>query len=393
MNVHERDKACLGRDCPPFKLELAASEGSFLYDANGRRYIDFLMGWCVGNIGWGNTEIRQTMREFVGPEYVNPTYSYKPWVQLAETLAEVTPGKLRKSFRATGGTESVEIAMQAAMAHTGRTGFVSVRDAYHGHSIGAMSVGPDAFRTKYGNLLPNCEKISLPLDKCAGSRVADMLQTKKYAAFISEPIICNLGVYIPDKDFFTIIQDACKHTKTVLIMDEVATGFGRTGKFFASEHFDIEPDIMCLGKAMSGGYGPIGTAIMTDDLAKSMEFDFSVYSTFGWHPLGVLAAKANLDYFLQNRQNLFEHIAKMSEYFKERLSRIPYRYPTMVRISGLAIGVESSEPGYTSGIAKRCEERGLLFHAFDNFKFVLYPALNISLEVAKMGLDIIEECA
>lgn len=392
MNTFDKDKEFLGRDSSPFKLELVRSSGSYLYDKSGKEYIDFLMGWCVGNIGWGNKEIRDKMREFEGPEYVNPTYAYEPWADLAETLAEITPGKLKKSFRATGGTEAVEIALQAAMSHTGRTQFISVKNAYHGHSIGAMSVGSEYFRTKFKNLLPGCDKISPPLNKDAGLKVAKLLSTKKYAAYISEPVICNLGVQIPEKQYFEIVQDACRQTGTVLIMDEVATGFGRTGKMFASEHYALEPDIMCLAKGITGGYGPLGAAIMTEEVAKSMEFDFSVYSTFGWHPLGVLAAQENINYIINNKKMLFEHIFEVSTYFKQRLERMNFQYPIDVRVLGLAIGIESKKARYTSKIAQGCEERGVLFHAFDDYKFVLYPALNISLEIAKVGLDIIESC-
>ena len=392
MTSYEKDLEFLGRDAAPFNLELEKSSGSYLYDKNGRRYIDFLMGWSVGNIGWGNKEVKDKIKEFDGPEYVNPTYVYKPWADLAEILAQITPGKLKKSFRATGGTEAVEIALQAAMSHTKRSKFISVKNAYHGHSLGTMSVGPDYFRTKFDNLLPGCDKIALPLDIHAGFQVQRLLETKEYAAFISEPIICNLGVVIPEAKFFEIVQDACKRTGTVLIIDEVATGFGRTGKMFASEHYNLEPDIMCLAKAMTGGYGPLGTAIMTDEIAKSMEFDFSSYSTYGWHPIGVSAALATISLILHNKENFFLCVNSTSNYFKERLTSIKFKFPTEVRISGLAIGIESEKEGYTTKIAQECETKGLLFHAFDDHKFVLYPALNIPLDIAKTGLDILESC-
>jgi len=392
MSTFDRDREFFGRDTSPFRLELVKSSGSFLYDKEGNRYIDFLMGWSVGNIGWGNREIREKLRQYDGPEYVNPTYLYEPWVKLAEMLAEITPGRLKRTFKATGGTEAVEIALQAAMSHTKRSCFISIKDAYHGHSIGTMSVGPDYFRTRYDNLLPGCDKISPPLDRNAGEKVVELLKTKKYAAYISEPVICNLGVQIPEREYFRIVQEACRETGTVFIIDEVATGFGRTGRMFGAEHFDLEPDILCMGKAITGGYGPLGAAIMTEEVAKSMEFDFSVYSTFGWHPLGVVAARANIEYLLENRKTLFENIDKVSSYFRERLGKMNFKYPTDVRVSGLAIGIESGKSGYLPGIARACEEKRLLFHAFDEYKFVMYPALNISLETAKEGLDIIESC-
>ena len=145
-NIKQKDRKFLGRDLPALDLDIIKSDGNFLYDSKGRKYIDFLMGWCVGNVGWGNKKIKAVIKEFNGPDYVNPGYLYKPWVELAELLAKITPGKLTKSFRATGGTEAIEIALQAAMSHTKRHKFISIEGSYHGHSIGAMSIGSSDFR-------------------------------------------------------------------------------------------------------------------------------------------------------------------------------------------------------------------------------------------------------
>lgn len=163
-----KDKKYLGRDIPPVPIEITGSKGDYLYGPRGEKYIDFLMGWCVGNIGWGVREVLDRVSRFKGPDYVNPHYLYKPWAELAELLAKITPVNLVKSFRATGGTEAVEIALQAAMAHTKRYKFVSVEGSYHGHSIGAMSIGSSDFRSRYKNLLPGCYKIKPPLNVHVG---------------------------------------------------------------------------------------------------------------------------------------------------------------------------------------------------------------------------------
>lgn len=390
MSLKERDKKYLSRDASPLPVEIVKAKGSFLYGPNGKKYIDFLTGWNVGNAGWNISEINQKIRKFSGPNYVSPSYLYKPWVDLAEILAKITPGKLVKSFRATGGTEAVEIALQAAMAHTKRHKFISIEGSYHGHSIGAMSIGSSEFREWYKNLLPGCYKIKPPLDARAGKKIEKILSKRDVAAFISEPIICNLGVVIPTKEFFDIVQKACKKYETLLIIDEVATGFGRTGKLFASEHYGLKPDIMCLAKGITGGYGGIGAAIMTKEVAKSMEFNFSFYSTFGWHPLNVEATIASIKFILKNR--LWEKAAIMGRYFEKRLKTIKFRYPAQVRLRGLAIGVEFKEKGYATQIVKKCMEKGLLFSDLDSHIFTLFPALNIDKITVKEGLDIIEKC-
>ncbi|MBI5621042.1 aspartate aminotransferase family protein [Candidatus Gottesmanbacteria bacterium] len=392
MRFTQQDQKYIGRDVPAISIEITGAQGSYLYDSTGRRYIDFVMGWCVGNIGWGVREVEKEIENFDGPDYVNPYYLYKPWGELAEILASIAPGKLVKSFRATGGTEAVEIALQAVMAHTGRTKFISVEGAYHGHSLGAMSVGMSYFHEKYSNLLPGCHKIKPPLDKKAAHEVEKLLSKGNIAAYISEPIICNLGVVIPDQEYFNIVQHACKKYGTVLIADEVATGFGRTGKLFASEWFGLKPDIMTLGKGLTGGYGAMGVAITTEEIAKSMEFNFSFYSTFGWHPRNAVAALANLRYLLKRKKTILDNAQAQSAYFEKRLSVMKFSSPTEVRIRGLAIGIESKQPGYLMEVTKRCRENGLLVSELGQNAITMFPALVIDRKTAKEGLDIFESC-
>lgn len=390
MDLQQNDKKYLGRDKAALPVQIVKSQGSYLYGPRGEKYIDFLMGWCVGNIGWGNTTVLKKRKNFVGPDYVNPRYLYQPWAELAKILADIMPGQLVKSFRATGGTEAVEIAMQAAMSHTKRYKFVSIEGAYHGHSIGAMSIGDSNFRKWYRNLLPHCYKIKPPLDAKAGYEVEKILSKRDIAAFISEPIICNLGVVIPDKEFFSIIQKACKKYGTLLIIDEVATGFGRTGKLFASEYYNLKPDIMCLGKGITGGYGGLGATIMTHEVAKSMEFDFSFYSTFGWQPLNVEAALTNVKYIIKNKEKLLKNTNEMGNYFEQRLQKMKFKYPAIIRRKGLAIGVEFKKNGYATTIINRCRKNRLLFSDLGPNVFTLFPALNIDRETVEKGLNIIE---
>lgn len=392
MKVKKIDTKFLARDLPPEDLEIVKSEGNFLFDSKGKKYIDFLMGWCVGNIGWGNKEIKKRISRYKGPDYVRPEYLYKSWAELAALLAKITPGKLQKSFRATGGTEAVEIALQVAMSHTKRHKFISIEGSYHGHSIGAMSVGSSDFRGWYKNLLPDCYKIKAPLDEKAAGQVEKLLKQSDIAALIMEPIICSLGVEIPTKEFMSRIQVLCRKYGTLLIMDEVATGFGRTGKLFASEHFGIEPDIMCLAKGITGGYGGLGATITTEEVAKSMEYEFSFYSTYGWYPLSTEVAIANIKYIMKHKKQLEKNTNEMSEYFVQRLSRMKFKYSAKIRVKGLAIGVEFEQPRYANKIVAKAQKNGVLFSQLNNKIFVLFPALNINRRTVAQGLDILEKC-
>ena len=390
MNTAQKDKKYLGREGKPRPLTVARQKGPYVWDEKGKKYIDFAMGWCVGNVGWKVEEITKKIKKYDGPTYVSPGYMYKGWVELAELLAKITPGRLTKSFRVTGGTEAVEIALQAAMAHTKRHKFISIEGGYHGHSIAAMSIGSSDFRGWYKNLLNHCNKIKPPLDKRAADKVVKLLAGRDIAAFIAEPIICNLAVEVPTQEFFDTVQSACKKYGTVFIADEVATGFGRTGKMFASEHYGLKPDIMCLAKGATGGYGALGATIMTPEVAKSFEFDFSFYSTFGWHPLNVEAATQNIRYLLRHKRVFLKNANELGSYFEKRLNAMRFRYPAEVRIKGLAIGIVFEKEGYNSELIARCLANGLLIDDAAARGIALYPPLNLDMKVAKQGLDIFE---
>jgi acetylornithine/succinyldiaminopimelate/putrescine aminotransferase len=391
-SVIKEDREFLGRDVPAARIEAIGSSGSYIVAKGGRKYLDFTMGWCVGNAGWGNRKILNAIKKFKGPAYVNPGYLYKRWSELARLLAGIAPGRLRKSFRATGGTEAVEIALQAARVTTGRKKFVSLEESYHGHSIGAMSLGSSWFSRKFGPLLEGCEKISPPFDYEAGRKVEKILSKEETAAFISEPIICNLGVAIPSKEFFEIVSDACKKHGTLLVMDEVATGFGRTGKMFACEHYNLKPDIMTLGKGITGGYGGIGATMTTPEVAKAMEFDFSFYSTFGWNPLNVEGAIANIKYLLKHR--LWENAARMESFFKQELERIPFRKPFEVWGKGLALGLGfKGDSDYASRVVEKAFEGGLIVNYAGDGIITMFPALDIDEKTALKGLSILRKSA
>lgn len=391
MNLVRLDRKYFGRQSDAEDVAVGHAAASRLIDARGRKYIDFMMGWCVGNLGWGNSEIRKAAREFDGPDYVHPDYLYRLWAELAELLARMTPGKLQVSYRTTGGTESVEGAMQIAMVYTGRSKFVSIEDSYHGNSIATRSIGASDNRQTFKDLLPNCHKVGLPLDHKALAKVERILKKRDVAAFIMEPIICNLGAVVPEEAFMRGVRKLCSEYGTLFVADEVACGFGRTGKLFACEHFGLEPDVLCMAKAISGGYGGLGAVITTAKIANAIRADFGLYSTYGWHPRAVAAALANLRYLTHNQDALLKNATRMGEYFRDRLSQMEFDGKATVRGKGLAIGVEVAGEDYASAIGEKCRRHGLLISAEDDV-LMLFPALNIEPKTAERGLDILERC-
>jgi acetylornithine/succinyldiaminopimelate/putrescine aminotransferase len=375
----------------PSELQVRKEEQNFLFDTQGKKYVDFVMGWCVGNFGWGNAVLAKPAARFKGPDYVYPGYSYEPWGELAGLLSSIAPGKLTKCFRATGGSEAVDIALQAAMVHTGRKKFVSLEDSYHGNSIGALSIGASEHRQQCKNLLPHCLKIKPPLNAKALERAEKLLQQEDVAAFIMEPISINLGVLIPEREFMNGLARLCKKHGTLLIMDEVATGFGRTGTLFACEHYELEPDIICVAKAITGGLGGMGATIASAAVAKSMEDKGNFYSTYGWHPRSVDIAIAALNYIIKHRKRLLGNVAGMSDYYRERLSQMRFKVPATVRIAGLAIGLDLNSEDVAAKIQAKCRRAGLLTTT-EGTTLLMLPALNIDQAVAEQGLDILEKC-
>jgi acetylornithine/succinyldiaminopimelate/putrescine aminotransferase len=388
MPTRRRKPGVLARE-EPAELQVARTNGNIVTDARGKKYIDFVMGWCVGNFGWRPPAITKALERFKGPDYVFPEHGYAPWTELARLLVSLAPRPLTTCFRATGGSEAVDLALQAAMVHTGRRAFLSLEDSYHGNTLAGLSIGASDNRKRIKNLLPHCHKIAPPLDAAALRRIEQRLKRRDVAAFVLEPISINLGVQIPQKDIIQRIRELCRRYGTLFIADEVACGFGRTGRVFACEHFDLDPDMLCVAKAMSGGLAPIGAVITTAPIATSMEeHGGSFYSTYGWHPRSTAAAIAGLRDLKANRSRLLAHVAELSEYFRVRLLQLEFDRPAAVRIQGLAIGIDVGDEDYADSIHESCRRHGLLVST-EGSTVLLLPSLAVDTRTAAKGLDIL----
>ncbi len=391
MTVKEKDKQYFGRGNPAMDLEVVKAEGSYIYGADGKEYIDFLGGAGVGNLGWGVGEIEDAIRNGERPSYIYPNFYYKPWTKLAETLAKLSPGKLKKSYRMTGGSEAVEAALEMATMYTGRKKILSIEGSYHGNTIGALSIGASKKREKFPNLLEDCLKLELPLNKEKLEQVSSLLSSKEVAAVIMEPVIINLGVVIPEEDFMAGLDQICKETGTLLIMDEAITGFGRTGKMFASEHFDIEPDILCMAKAITAGHAGMGAVITTEKIDDKVGDKIGLYSSYGWHPIAVDASLAALDYLRQHEKRLFENINQLAETFKKGISEVNFKNTSEVRIKGAAIGVDLEDEDYASTIKEKAMKKGLLMNT-EGPSLLFLPNFQMTKETAFKGIEILKSC-
>lgn len=370
-------------------FEVIRTEGCRVFAADGRSAIDFQSGWCVGNLGWSRPEIERALRDYDGPAYVYPGHSYAPWEELAEALVEIAPPGLRRCFRATGGSEAVEIALQAAMLHTGRARFVTIDGCYHGNTLGPNSIGDAETRSLFPRLgLPAPRTIRPPLDEARLAQVETALKPRDIAAMILEPLICNLGAVVPEPAFMRGIQELCRRYGTLLIFDEVATGFGRTGRMFGAELSGVRPDMMTLAKAITAGFAPMGATLTSAAIAESM-LKVGAYSTYGWHPRSTAAALANLAWWRDNGKALLANVASLNALFVKRLAALGLG---PVQGEGLALGVVTESEEQAERIKARCLKQGLTLAA-EGDVLTLFPPLVIDEATALEGLDILERCA
>ena len=390
MNT-ENNQKFFGRGNSAMDLEVVKAEGSYIYGANGKKYVDFLGGAGVGNLGWGVKEIEEAIRKKERPAYVYPNFHYKPWNELAALLAELTPKNLVKSYRMTGGSEAVEAALEMATMFTGRKKILSVEGSYHGNTIGALSIGASKKQKTFPNLLDGCEKLKLPLNKEKLQEVETKLSTKEFAAVILEPVIINLGVIIPEDEFMEGLNRICKETGTLLIMDEAITGFGRTGKMFASEHFNIEPDILCMAKAITAGHAGMGAVITTEEIDEKVGEKIGLYSSYGWHPIAVDASLAALNYLQENKERLFNNIEQLEETFKKGLSGVEFVEDPEVRIMGAAIGIDVKNEDYAYEVKQKALQNGLLMNT-EGSTLLFLPSFQMSVETAVEGIELLKNC-
>lgn len=321
--------------------------GSELVTADGRRILDFLSGYCVHNVGHNHPSVIGAIREELescGPAMIQ-THVAERAGELAERLCQRAGGKLTKAFFASSGSEGVEAAIKFARAYTGRAGLLYASGAFHGLTCGALSLMGDSFwRQGFGPLLPETEEI--PFDDL--DALEKKLSTKKFAAFIVEPIQSEAGIRVPHPRYFRAAQELCRRYGTLLVLDEVQTGMYRTGPFLAAHRYGVEPDMVVLAKAMSGGLIPVGAVLMTDGVYEStygsLRRAIIHTSTFSENGLAMRAALATLD-VLESEQ-LGQRSVEIGALLRNRLTETLRGYEMVkdVRGEGLLLGIEFAAP-------------------------------------------------
>ncbi|MBI2984316.1 MAG: aspartate aminotransferase family protein [Candidatus Kerfeldbacteria bacterium] len=373
-------------------IAIVDGDGCYVTDRDGRRYIDFVAGWCVGTVGWKHHAVVTALkRQAEHGLFVPALFRYPAWEQFAKQLVDLAPGsRLQRAWRCTSGSEAIEFAIKCARAATGKKTIVSIDGVYHGHTYGAASVG-DAMTPDMAPGVPGFMKLPLP-NQYHGVDTGDVISRFEHllrashdvAAFLSEPVFTNAGVILPPSDFYPEIQRLCRQHGVLVMMDEVATGFGRCGALFASSLWGLEPDVLCLGKGMTGGYGTMGATLVSEEIFQRSKH-IPQLSTFGWAAQDMAAAQAVIDVIL--RERLWENAHGLGMYLIDQLRALESRpYVGQVRNAGLLLGMEivkdksskKPDPERAEKLAEDCARSGLLIETAGNVLFMSPPIHDVA---------------
>jgi acetylornithine/N-succinyldiaminopimelate aminotransferase len=369
----------------PVGLEIVSAKGVYLKGADGKDYIDLISGISVSNIGHCHPAVVEAI-EKQAKTYMHlmvyGEYIQSPQVQLAKALSELLPEKLGSVFFVNSGSEATEGALKLAKRYTGRSEMISCKNSYHGSTHGALSmIGSEAFKTNYRPLLPDIKNIEFNKEEDL------VLITSKTACVIVEVIQSEAGVIAATPSYLKKLRERCNETGTLLIFDEVQTGFGRTGTFFAFEQYNIVPDILTIGKGMGGGM-PIGAFVSSEEIMRVLTHNpvLGHMTTFGGHPVSCAAALANVKVISENK--LFERAKIIEKIIKEKV-----KHPKIkeVRACGALIAVDFGEDALNLNTITKCIEHGVItdWFLFNMHSMRIAPPLTITDKELEKACDVI----
>ncbi len=400
-------------------LIVKKGQGCYVEDVNGVEYLDFVQGIAVNAFGHCHPKIVAAIKEQV-ETLITASFNlvnYPATLKLAKELAEFTPGELNTFFFSNGGAEANDGAVKLARNYTGRPGIIAMRGSFHGRTIGACSITgsnskyrknieplvPSVYFTPY----PNCFRCpyNTSCDECSLECLRELQWTFDYliypenvAAVIMEPVMGEGGYVVPPQKYVDGLNKMLKEHGILLIFDEIQSGFGRTGKMFASEHFGIVPDIMTMGKAIAGGL-PMSCIASTKEIMDSWMAGMHG-TTFGGHPVCAAAALAVLG--LMKEENILDNVNGQGAYLKERLTEMKEKYPIIGDVRGLGlmmaaefVNPEDNSPSadYLNMVKDYCLSKNMLTLSCgvygNGFRFA--TPLNVAREELDKGLAIFEE--
>ncbi|MDN3016343.1 aspartate aminotransferase family protein [Paenibacillus sp. BSR1-1] len=416
-NMPNRLAPSMAKDHP--NLPVVKEEGCYYYGVDGKKYLDFTSGIAVTNVGHRHPKIVQAIKDAADGLMHGPSgvIMYESILRLADELAEILPGDLDCFFFANSGAEAIEGSIKLAKYATKRPYVISFTGCFHGRSLGALSVTTSkskyrkfmqpsglTYQIPYANV-KECPQGKDPeafviekLEKDFASLFSHQVTPEEVACVILEPVLGEGGYIVPPKGWLKRVREICDRHNILLIFDEVQTGFGRTGEWFAAQTFDVTPDIMAIAKGIASGL-PLSATVASSDLMKQWPLG-SHGTTFGGNPIACSVGLATLE--VMKEENLLENTRNMGKYAVEQLEQIKERHPVIgsIRAVGLMIGIEIVNPktGDPDGkallkILDLALEKGVLFYLCGNHSEVIrmIPPLIVTKEQIDEGLKILDE--
>jgi acetylornithine/N-succinyldiaminopimelate aminotransferase len=392
-SYYKDDLRYVGQTTPFGKqLLITHGKGTKVWDASGKSYLDFIAGIAVNNVGHANPEVAEAVakqaREMMHTNVFGKCLIPRQ-VDLAREIAMLTPEGLDKTFFTNSGTEAIEGAIKLARRATGRHKIVAFEGAFHGRTCGALSISwREVYRKPFEPLLPGVTFVPLNDLKAADAAINDDV-----SMVIIEPIQGEGGVHVPSDDFLPGLRKICSERGAFFVLDEIQTGFGRTGRFFGCEHWDVTPDILVVAKALGGGM-PLGGFIARPEIMDLLtDPPLAHMTTFGGHPVSCAAALASLNIIL--RDKLVERSDTLGEIIQGRLRALQEKYDVIVDVrgKGLMIGLEFVNPEITKVIVKKAQDLGLILSwgVYAGGTVRVSPPLTVTDDEVDQALAILDE--
>jgi acetylornithine/succinyldiaminopimelate/putrescine aminotransferase len=373
----------------PLGLEVERAEGIYMYSPEGKRYIDLVSGVCVNNLGHRHPAIVRAVKDQLDNYMHLMVYGemiQTPQVKLAQRLTDLLPRNLNSVYLVNSGSEAIEGALKLAKRFTGRTEIIGFKNSYHGGTHGALTMlGNEEMKYAYRPLLPDVRFLQF-------NSKEDLFQiTERTACVLVEPVQAEAGVIMPKDDFLMTLRQRCSETGTLLIFDEIQTGFGRTGKLFCFMDYNVTPDILCIAKAMGGGM-PIGAFIADKRIMLTLTHnpDFGHITTFGGHPVSAAAAIATLEELTKN-PNLINQVDEKGAIYESALKN--HSLVKGIRRKGLLISVELPTVEINQKIIQELLQNGLVTDPFFFMPkaFRIAPPLIITKDEIALTLELINK--
>ena len=372
----------------PLALEIVRSEGVYLYDADDKKYLDVIAGISVSVLGHRHPAVVNAIKNQVDlymHTLVYCEFVLSPQIKLVSLLTSLLPENLSSVYLVNSGSEATEGAMKLAKKYTGRSEIISAKFAYHGSTQGAASLMfPTTFTEAFFPLLPHINHIDFNCLSCL-DRI-----TNKTAAVILETVQAEYGVRLPHGDFLKQVADRCKSTGTLLILDEIQTGMGRTGSLFAFSQYDVIPDILLLAKGLGGGM-PIGAFISSKEIMSGLSENpvLGHITTFGGHPVSSAAAFATLQYLIES--DLISLVQAKSDRF---ISNLKHPFIKEIRHAGLLMALDLDNAALVRKVIHLAIEKGLItdWFLFNDRSLRIAPPLTITFEEIDEACAILMEC-